>query len=95
VGDGAVILTELPEGAAVGDDHGVEVRVEDVDAHHALAVAAGAAIERLPETYPYGERQYVARDPDGHRWIFTQSVDDADPAGWGATDVHLEVDRRS
>jgi len=91
-GDGAVILTELPAGQAVGADHGVMVRVADVDAHHARAVAAGATIATPPRTHPYGERQYVAHDPDGHAWTFTESVDDADPAGWGATDVHLEVD---
>jgi len=54
-------------------------------------VAAGATILRAPETYPYGERQYVAGDPDGHAWTFTESVEDVDPAAWGATDVHLEV----
>jgi uncharacterized glyoxalase superfamily protein PhnB len=89
-GDGAVILTELPAGVGVVADHGVLVRVTDVDAHHARALAAGAEVVRPPETHPYGERQYVAHDPDGHAWTFTESVEDADPAGWGATDVHLE-----
>jgi uncharacterized protein YhfF len=46
----------------------------------------------MPETYEYGERQYVARDLDGHEWTFTQSVEDANPDEWGAGDVHLEVD---
>ena len=46
------------------------VRVEDVDAHHTTAVAAGAAIVHA-ETYRYGERQYTARDPEGHAWTFT------------------------
>ena len=91
-GDGAVILSELPPNTVVGADHRVMVRIEDVDAHHATAVAAGAAIVHPPESYPYGERQYTARDPEGHAWTFTQSVADADPAGWGATDVRLEVD---
>ncbi len=91
-GGGSVILTELPAGTAVGPDHGVMVHIDDVDAHHAAAVAAGAEIAREPETHPYGERQYVALDPDGHRWTFTQSVTDADPASWGASDVHLEAD---
>jgi uncharacterized glyoxalase superfamily protein PhnB len=88
-GEGAVILTELPPGEAVTADHGVMVRIEHVDAHHAAAVAAGAEILRKPETHPYGERQYLARDPDGHLWTFTQSVEDADPQSWGATDIHL------
>ena len=92
VGDGAVILTELPADQSVGADHGVMVRVEDVDAHYAAAWQAGAGIVRAPETFDYEERQYVALDPDGHAWTFTQSVGDADPGGWGATDVHPEVD---
>ncbi len=92
-GDGAVILTELPAGVQVVADHGVLIRVDDVDAHCARARAAGAKILRQPETHPYGERQYVARDPEGHAWTFSESVEDADPATWGATDIHLDADR--
>jgi uncharacterized protein YhfF/uncharacterized glyoxalase superfamily protein PhnB len=91
-GDGSVILTELKPGATVRDDHGVMVRIKDVDAHHAAAVAAGATTVHPPETYPYGERQHTVRDPEGHTWTFTQSVEDVDPVGWGATDVHPDVD---
>ncbi len=83
-GDGAVILTELRTLEEACEDHGVMVRVEDVDAHYATAVEGGAEILREPETYEYGERQYVALDLDGHEWTFTQSVDDADPGEWGA-----------
>lgn len=85
-GDGAVVLTRLEDGATVGEDHGILVRVEDVDAHHAAARTAGATILQAPATHPYGERQYVARDPDGHAWTFSETVEDADPVGWGATD---------
>ena len=91
-GEGAVILTELRTLEAAGEDHGVMVRVADVDAHHAIAVESGAEIISPPETYEYGERQYVALDLDGHSWTFTESVEDADPEAWGAADVHLEVD---
>ena len=59
------------------------VRVEDVDEHHARAQAAGARVTGAPVTYPYGERQYAAEDPAGHRWIFTQSVADVHPGEWG------------
>ncbi len=61
------------------------VRVADVDAHHAAAIAAGATVLGPPATYPYGERQYTAVDPAGHRWTFSQSVADIDPASWGGT----------
>lgn len=50
---------------------GTLVYVNDVDAHHAHAVATGAAIIRVPEDQPYG-RLYVAADPEGHRWMFME-----------------------
>ena len=49
---------------------GVFVYLDDVDAHHARAAAAGAEIERPPYDEPYG-RTYTARDLDGHPWFFT------------------------
>jgi uncharacterized glyoxalase superfamily protein PhnB len=61
------------------------VRVDDADAHHARAKEAGAKILSEPEDYPYGERQYSAVDLGGHRWTFSQSVADVDPADWGGT----------
>ena len=79
-GDGAVIVTE---GAAAGAGHSVHVRVEDVDAHHERAAAAGAEILSPPTDYPYGERQYSAADPGGHSWTFSQSIADVDPSDWG------------
>lgn len=77
-GDGAVILTQ-GEGAPVS----IFVRVEDADAHHAHAATAGAAVVGAPADHPYGERQYTAVDPAGHRWTFSQSIADVDPASWG------------
>jgi uncharacterized glyoxalase superfamily protein PhnB len=62
------------------------VRVEDADAHHARAASHGANILNPPTDYPYGERQYSAEDPGGHRWTFSQSISDVDPSSWGATD---------
>jgi len=59
--------------------------VDDVDAHYAKTVAAGATIaEQLSETI-YGEREYGVEDLAGLRWIFWQQARDADPPGWGAT----------
>ena len=69
--------------------HSVMVRVADVDAHHARAMAAGAAVAGKPTTYPFGERQYGVRDFAGHHWVFTQSVADVDPAAWGG-ELHAE-----
>jgi uncharacterized glyoxalase superfamily protein PhnB len=51
---------------------GVYVQVEDLDAHHARAVAAGAVVIRPPEDAEHGERIYTAEDLEGHRWMFAQ-----------------------
>ncbi|MGI8570285.1 MAG: VOC family protein [Methylocella sp.] len=51
-------------------DAGLVVHVDDVDAHYERAKAAGAQIESAPEGRPYGQREYGARDPEGHRWWF-------------------------
>ena len=50
--------------------------VEDVDAHHERAKAAGATITQEPEDQFYGDRSYRAVDPEGHRWIFSQHFKD-------------------
>jgi uncharacterized glyoxalase superfamily protein PhnB len=79
------------EGGAViaiqGDAPGstLLVRVPDADAHRAQAEAAGAKILSEPTNWPYGERQYSAEDPGGHRWTFSESISDIDPAEWGGT----------
>lgn len=44
--------------------------IDDVDAHHARAVAAGAEIVAPPEDQDYGGRHYCCRDPEGHLWSF-------------------------
>ena len=54
------------------DGHFVEV--DDVEAHHARAAAAGATILRKPEDPGIGYRIYTAEDPEGHRWMFGQKL---------------------
>lgn len=49
---------------------GIVVHVSDVDAHFAQARAAGARIDSEPTDQPYGQREYGARDPEGHPWWF-------------------------
>jgi uncharacterized glyoxalase superfamily protein PhnB len=51
---------------------GVLVEVDDLDAHHARAVAAGSNVVRAPEEGPDG-RLYTAEDLEGHRWMFQQA----------------------
>jgi len=55
------------------------VYVDDVDAHYALARRAGATIRSEPEDRFYGDRIYVASDPEGHQWTFAQHVRDVPP----------------
>ena len=78
--DGAVIVIQ----GEAGPSH-MLVRVEDADAHRTRAEAAGATILSEPTDWPYGERQYTAEDPGGHRWTFSESIADVDPADWGGT----------
>ena len=90
LGDGAVILTDAGgHGQGLGVGHSILVRVEDADLHHRRAVAAGATILDAPTDHPYGERQYSAEDPAGHRWTFSESIADFDPVSWGGTPVDL------
>jgi uncharacterized glyoxalase superfamily protein PhnB len=78
-----VMLGTPPDGAA---RRGLPVRhgsvmcwVDDVDAHHARARAAGAEIVAPLEDKPYGDRMYTAADPEGHQWHFATSLRDEAP----------------
>jgi MerR family transcriptional regulator, thiopeptide resistance regulator len=57
------------------DSHGgLEVIVDDVDAHFAHSRDSGALIDRPPSDQPYGLREYGARDLENHRWYFSSPV---------------------
>lgn len=47
---------------------------DGLDAHCERARAAGATIIREPEDQFYGDRTYMAKDPEGHVWSFAQTV---------------------
>jgi uncharacterized glyoxalase superfamily protein PhnB len=53
---------------------GLFVYVDDVDAHYERARTAGALIDSAPVDQPYGQREYGARDLEGHRWWFATPV---------------------
>ena len=53
---------------------GLFVQVDDVEAHHERAVAAGAKVLRELEEPGIGFRIYTAEDPEGHRWMFGQQT---------------------
>jgi uncharacterized glyoxalase superfamily protein PhnB len=48
----------------------IYVTIEDPDAHHAAARAAGANVVRELEDMDYGSREYSVRDPEGNLWSF-------------------------
>jgi PhnB protein len=51
----------------------IHLYVDDVDALHAQARAAGAEVTDL-ETAPAGDRRFTASDPEGQIWVFAQRV---------------------
>ena len=53
---------------------GLVVQVADVDAHYEHARANGAHIDKPPQDQFYGQRDYGARDPEGHRWWFATPI---------------------
>jgi uncharacterized glyoxalase superfamily protein PhnB len=61
------------------------VTVVNVDQHFEHAKRFGSLILEPPHGTPFGERQYTAEDHEGHRWTFSQHVEDVPPARWGAT----------
>ena len=73
-GDGFVMLGTVGHGAseldATAGNASVYVVVEDPDAHHARAAAAGAEITQQLTDQDYGSREYGALDPEGNRWYF-------------------------
>ncbi len=88
-GDGAVIVADVhgdrrpPRPGEV--THSVMVRVEDAHGHCERARQHGARIVMEPTDFEYGERQYTAEDPFGHRWTFSQTLADVAPQEWGGT----------
>ncbi|MBZ9796668.1 VOC family protein [Mesorhizobium sp. ES1-4] len=81
-GDGYIIVDSewadhvaSPASVRGKNTQSVYVRLKDgLDSHCEQARAAGAAIIQEPEDQFYGERQYRARDPEGHVWMFTQPI---------------------
>lgn len=97
IGEGHRSQLEIPDGGAVilaevrphtreptpGEaSHSVMVRVSDARAHFARSRDAGARILMEPTDFEFGERQYAAEDPFGHRWSFSETLADVDPAEW-------------
>jgi uncharacterized glyoxalase superfamily protein PhnB len=93
---GAMIVAEYidrdrrPQPGEDHISHQIMVRVEDVKAHLENATRQGAEIISPLTEHVFGELQYVARDPGGHRWTFSQTLRDAHPSDWADSDVELK-----
>ena len=86
IGDSVVMVAdEFPDMGFVGPRKigGTPVTlslwVDDVDAIHAAALAAGASELRAPEDQFYGDRSGQFEDPWGHRWNVSTHVEDVSP----------------
>ena len=64
------------------------VRSRQAFRHCELARQAGARILTEPKDHVYGERQYNAGDPYGHRWD-TETLGDVGPWSWDGIPVIL------
>jgi uncharacterized glyoxalase superfamily protein PhnB len=75
-----------PSGMGGANSQTITVRFEgDIDAHCAKARAAGAEVLREPRQEFYGDFTYLASDPEGHLWEFSQRVPEGGgppPEGW-------------
>ena len=64
-----------PASANGANTQRIHVAVErDIDKHCERARAAGAVIAMEPADQFYGDRTYMAVDPEGHHWTFAQTV---------------------
>ncbi len=72
-GADTLMIGSSPKDEALWNGHGQTacVRVAEPDQHFDRARAAGAVIVRPIETTSYGARGYVARDPEGFVWNFS------------------------
>jgi uncharacterized glyoxalase superfamily protein PhnB len=73
LGNGVVMLSSAPDKGAEPWQEGptcICVTVDDLDAHHARAVAAGATVTVGLRDTDYGSRDYTAEDTEGNVWVF-------------------------
>jgi uncharacterized glyoxalase superfamily protein PhnB len=68
-GDGHIFLSPMSDGGAFAEiTQFLNLVVDDPDAHHARARAAGANVIVAPRDTPFGARFYAVRDPEQMLW---------------------------
>jgi uncharacterized glyoxalase superfamily protein PhnB len=67
IGDAVLEMGEPADRSGIPPG-GFFVRVDDVEAAYARALAAGAESVRMPDDIPYGYRSAIVRDPEGYLW---------------------------
>ena len=73
VGDEWAENVKAPSSVGGANTQRLTVHIDtDVDAHCERARAAGARISMEPADQAYGARDYLAVDPEGHEWDFSQ-----------------------
>lgn len=81
-GDGVVMIgsewedwTRSPASLGGKNTQRVHVRIgHGIDEHCSRARRAGAKIVMEPADQFYGDRSYIAADPEGHYWTFSQPM---------------------
>jgi uncharacterized glyoxalase superfamily protein PhnB len=76
---GPGVLARSPKSIGGAGTQALFIYVDDVQAHHDRASAAGAKITRELAVSDYGaeywaDRGYGANDPEGHNWHFAQRL---------------------
>ena len=74
------VETKTPAQSGVMPPFGIFVYVDDVDALHARATAAGAKVVFPLADQFWGDRTVTLSDPDGYCWTFATNVADFDPS---------------
>ena len=52
----------------------VNIKVEHIDAFYEGVLAKGLEPSSAPRTWPWGNREFVLRDPDGYKLVFFQKL---------------------
>ncbi|HSX45042.1 MAG TPA: VOC family protein [Candidatus Saccharimonadales bacterium] len=63
---------------ALADNKGagiyINIKVDNVDEYHKSALAEGLKPSSEPRDWPWGNREFVMRDPDGYKLVFFQKL---------------------